>query len=228
MIDPVFSLPHPCFLRPACKGDRWTLQWLVLKMVWTEALDFDLRLIGYRLVRILLLGLAGNLQTAVLFQSRFFFVRGLLTITLFCTVLWAVISFILLCLYLLLIPTEPLFNWCNYWVIDHQGHPVACVAMSQYSDFCTIYHVFVEPDWRRQALASTLLQGMLNQARQPVYIVCKPKLVQFYSRLGFVSLGWKQLSPMLQFHFRDFAIDQQISGHHWEVMYSSPEKSTLR
>ncbi len=51
------SLPSHCSLRSATQGDRWALQKLVWHLIWAEALGFDLRVMGDRLGKLVLIGL---------------------------------------------------------------------------------------------------------------------------------------------------------------------------
>jgi GNAT superfamily N-acetyltransferase len=211
-------LPTQCILRPASKDDRRTLQQFVLKLIQSEALGFDLRLIAYRLCKIGLVGLFAALQVWSFTQTRSPLLRSLVLLLLFCTALWAFFQVFILILYVLLIPTEPLFNWSLYQVVECEGNPVGCAAIACYSDFCVLYHLYVSPVWRRKLLASRLVQQMIHPIKQPTYLVCKPEMRQFYGRLGFVTIPWKQLSRPLKAHFRDFERDRRLSGIAWEIM----------
>lgn len=58
------SFPHHCSLQTANQGDRWALQKLVWQLIWAETLDFDLRVIGYRLGKLGLLSLLIGVEQA--------------------------------------------------------------------------------------------------------------------------------------------------------------------
>ncbi|MDX2228298.1 MAG: GNAT family N-acetyltransferase [Leptolyngbyaceae cyanobacterium bins.349] len=217
------ALPANCFIRPADQADRWVLQKLVLHLIWSEALGFDVRVIGYRLIKILLLGALVMLEAWCVKQLSSSGWQSVLMVLLFVTAVWAIASGLVLLLYIALIPTEPLFNWPTYYVVECQHLPVACAAVSYFGEFCVLYHVVVAPGWRRQGLASVLVEHLVKQAKPPIYLVCKPRLIPFYQQLGFESLPWHHLSRPLKTHFRDFAVDRRLSRVHWEIMAFSHE-----
>lgn len=225
MLDSL-TLPANYVIRPAIKSDRWMLQKLVLQLIWFEALGFDLRLISYRLIQILLL--------VVLISAEIWLVQclssvwqSLLVVVLLFTSLWAIALSLLLLLYIVLIPIEPLFNWSMYWVVECRHHPVACAALLHQNEFCVLYHVVVDQKWRGQKLASHLVQHVVRVTKMPLYLVCRPALVPFYRRFGFQSLAWKQLAKPLKAHFKDFVCDRHISRVNWEIMACSQD-ATMR
>ncbi|MBF2025770.1 MAG: GNAT family N-acetyltransferase [Oscillatoriales cyanobacterium C42_A2020_001] len=221
MADFCASLPPNCIIRPACKADRWVLQQLVFSLIWSEALGFDIRIVAYRIAKILLLGAFVGIDAWLLKTVQAPALQSVMLALMLYAALWAIASILVLLLYVVLIPTEPLFNWSMYWVVEHNHRPVACAALSHFGDFCVLYHVVVDGKWRGRSLASCLIRQFIKDLHQPVYLVCKPKLASFYARLGFVSVSWKYLSKPLQTHFKDFEIDRKISRVRWEIMGSS-------
>ncbi|MBL1174608.1 GNAT family N-acetyltransferase [Pantanalinema sp. GBBB05] len=222
MAERIVSLPSCCSIRPAQLADQWALQEFVLKLIWTEALAFDLRMLAYRLVRLVALGGAIVLELWLLEQTTTQPGRWFLFLLLLYSCGVTFFSGCTLLLYLLLIPTEPLFNWSLYHVVECNGLPVGCAALSCYSEFYVLYHLFVSANWRQQSLGACLVQHLIQKASQPVYLVCKPKLQWFYTRLGFHPVTWKELAPPVQAHFSDFELDRRISGATWKVMCYSP------
>uniref|UniRef100_A0A832H1R2 N-acetyltransferase n=1 Tax=Oscillatoriales cyanobacterium SpSt-402 TaxID=2282168 RepID=A0A832H1R2_9CYAN len=221
MADFCDSLPPTCIVRPARQTDRWVLQQLVLGLIWSEALGFDLRIVAYRIGKIGLLSAVVGLNAWLLRELRPPALQSVVLATMLYAALWAIASILILLFYVLLIPTEPLFNWSMYWVVEHNQRPVACAALSHFGDFCVLYHVVVEKQWRRRSLATCLIRQFMKDVQQPIYLVCKPKLIDFYARLGFMSVSWKHLSKPLKTHFKDFEIDRKISHTRWEIMGSS-------
>ncbi|MEX0270287.1 GNAT family N-acetyltransferase [Leptolyngbyaceae cyanobacterium UHCC 1019] len=209
-----------CLVRPARKGDRWMLQHFVLELIQSEALGFDFRLIAYRLLEVGGLVLLAALQQWVLMHTRSLPLQSVLMLLLFCTLLWAIGQAGILLFYVLLIPTEPLFNWSLYQVVECEGTLVGCAALAGYDNFYVLYHLYISPPWRRQSLGSRLVQQMIHQA-QPTYLVCKPQRCQFYARLGFVGVSWDQLAHPLKAHFKDFERDRRLNGIAWKIMSHS-------
>lgn len=211
-------LPEGCRLRAAEAKDRWWLQHFVFSLIRTEALDFDGRILTYRLTRVVLLlsasgGMYWLFSLTPGYWPRFVLVGGLLY-----TLVMAFIEFCILLLYLVLIPTEPLVNWFLYSIVDYQGQPIACIAMTNQIGFSVLYHLFVVPPWRQRAIGSYLVQAHTRHIQQPLYLACKPKRRAFYQRLGFQAIAWADLDPPVRAHFRDFEMDTRLSGTIWHVM----------
>lgn len=213
-----YHLPDGCRLRAAEADDRGWLQHFVFSLIRTEALAFDVRILTYRLTRIvLLLSASGGLYWLFLltpsYWPRFVLVGGLLY-----TLVMAFVGFCVLLLYLVLIPTEPLVNWFLYSIVDYQGQPIACIAMTNQLGFSVLYHLFVVPPWRQRAIGSYLVQAHTCRTQQPLYLACKPKRRAFYQRLGFQAIAWDDLEPPVRAHFQDFEMDTRLSGTIWHVM----------
>lgn len=200
----------------------------MLQLIWAEALGFDLRVIGYRLTKILLIGALAGLEAWLVKQIPSQELQSLLTVALFFTVGWAIASGLILLLYIVLIPTEPLLNWTLYRIVECNRRPVACAALSDFGEFSVLYHVVVDPKWQKQGLASRLIQQLIQETRTPLYLVCKPQLVSFYRQLGFQAQSWKHLAKPIKAHFQDFALDRCISQSHWEIMGLSQDDSCPR
>lgn len=214
------SLPHHCDLRTATKGDRWALQKLVWHLIWAEALGFDLRLIGYRLGKLGLLSLLIGVELWLMPRLPSPEWQSVVLVLLLLTLLWAIATSFILLLYVVLMPLEPLLNWSGYCLVACHQRPVACAALSDFGHFAVLYHVVVDPAWRRQGLASELIQYLLQSTNSqiPIYLVCKPQLVPFYEPLGFRVRSWRQLAPPLKSHFRDFIWDRRRHHCRWEIM----------
>lgn len=223
-MQPAPVLPDHCGLRRAHRSDRWALQQLVFLLIRSEALGFDCRIIAYRLTKIALLGAVLVAQVWLFLHAAAPVERKLISLTLGLTGIWTIAALGLLVLYVVLIPTEPLFNWSAYWVIDHHQAPIACAAFVNFRQFSVLYHVVVKPTWRRQGLASLLVQQMTQETSLPLYLVCKSSLVPFYTQCGFKRLAWEQLTKPLKAHFIDFESDRRISQVKWEVMGFSQDK----
>lgn len=223
MSQVVVPLADHCWVRPAQKSDRWLLQQFVFKLIQSEALGFDFRLIAYRLLEIGGLALLAALQQWCLMHTRSLPLQSILMLLWFCTLLWAIGQAGILLFYVLLIPTEPLFNWSLYQVVECEGTLVGCAALAGYDNFYVLYHLYIAPPWRRKSLGSRLVQQTIHQA-QPTYLVCKPQRCQFYTRLGFTAVPWNQLDHPLKAHFKDFERDRRLNGIAWKIM-SYPQTS---
>lgn len=88
-------------------------------------------------------------------------------------------------------------DWINFWVVEHEGSPIACAKLRQHPHYSVLYDVFVMSKWRQQGVGSFLVSQLGQQATKPLYLACMPPLVQFYSRLGFAPVSPKTLPSLL-------------------------------
>lgn len=98
-------------------------------------------------------------------------------------------------------PTQ--LRWSQFWVIEQAGKVIACGQLRNFPDAQELGSVVVEPDFRGQGLGTHLIQSLIQQATQPLYLECLGKgLVQFYTRFGFVPVVWEELPPAMKRKFR--------------------------
>ncbi|HEY9618063.1 MAG TPA: GNAT family N-acetyltransferase [Microcoleaceae cyanobacterium] len=90
-------------------------------------------------------------------------------------------------------------DWLNFWVVEHEGSPIACAKLRQHPHYSVLYDVYVLSKWRKQGVGSFLVSQLSQQAHKPLYLACMPALVQFYSRLGFAPVAPKTLPPLLSY-----------------------------
>lgn len=213
------SLPPGCIIRPAREREKWFIQKLLLQFTTSEALVFDLRIIIFNFLIWLLLGFFFIINIKLWTLLKYFIV---IKFFLEATIIFLFISLFLLTfgiiLFLLSIFTYGLVNWSRFWVIECNGSLVACGELHCATTHSMLYYLFVTPVWRSQKLGSCLVKRLVQEAVQPLYLVCKPKLVQFYSQLGFVIVPWDELPPPLQANFNIFKIDTKLAGISWAVM----------
>lgn len=89
--------------------------------------------------------------------------------------------------------------WQQFWVIECDGHLVAFGQLRNFHLAQELGGLFVAPAWRNRGLGTFLMQHLITQATQPLYLKClKHKLVNFYTERGFVPLDFKNLPPSLK------------------------------
>ncbi|UBF25412.1 GNAT family N-acetyltransferase [Kovacikia minuta CCNUW1] len=97
-------------------------------------------------------------------------------------------------------PTQ--LRWSQFWVIEHEKQVIACGQLRSFPKAQELGSLVVAPQWRGQGLGTYLTQHLIQQATQPLYLECLgKKLVQFYTRLGFVPVPWQELPPSLKRKF---------------------------
>ncbi|MEH2173140.1 GNAT family N-acetyltransferase [Nostoc sp.] len=94
-------------------------------------------------------------------------------------------------------------RWQQFWVIECDGHLVAFGQIRNFHLAQELGSLFVAPAWRNCGLGTVLMQHLITQASQPLYLKClKHQLVNFYIQRGFVSVNFQDLPPSLKSKFR--------------------------
>lgn len=97
-------------------------------------------------------------------------------------------------------PTQ--LRWSQFWVIEAEGKVIACGQLRNFPGAQELGSVVVDRNFRGQGLGSRLIQHLMHQATQPLYLECVgKKLAQYYTRFGFVPVSWRELPPSLQRKF---------------------------
>ena len=53
----------------------------------------------------------------------------------------------------------------------------------------------VEPDWRAQGIARTIIEHLIGSYNGVLYLTCRGSLESFYTRFGFTSLSLEEMPP---------------------------------
>ncbi|MBD2680786.1 MULTISPECIES: GNAT family N-acetyltransferase [Nostoc] len=89
-------------------------------------------------------------------------------------------------------PTQ--LNWQQFWVIECDGHLVACGQLRNFSGAQELGSLVVASAWRGRGLGTLLTQHLINTSQQPLYLECLgQRLAEFYSRFGFVPISFADL-----------------------------------
>lgn len=97
-------------------------------------------------------------------------------------------------------PTQ--VSWQQFWVIESNGLLVACGQLRSFSEAQELGSLVVLPAWRGQGLGTYLVEHLIKQATQPLYLECLgSRLASFYSRFGFVPVSWGKLPRSLKIKF---------------------------
>jgi amino-acid N-acetyltransferase len=104
-------------------------------------------------------------------------------------------------------PTQ--IRWSQFWVIECQGRLVACGQLRSFPEAQELGSLVVAPAWRGRGLGRYLVQHLIQEATQPLYLECLGnRLAQFYTRFGFVPVSWQELPPPLK---RKFGLSKLVS-----------------
>ncbi|MDV2992267.1 MAG: hypothetical protein N4J56_001921 [Chroococcidiopsis sp. SAG 2025] len=97
-------------------------------------------------------------------------------------------------------PTQ--LRWQQFSVVECNGRVVACGQLRAFAGAQELGSLVVASNWRGKGLGTYLVEYLIEQATQPLYLECLGrKLAEFYTRFGFVAVTWKELPRSLKFKF---------------------------
>lgn len=97
-------------------------------------------------------------------------------------------------------PTQ--IRWQQFAVIECDGHVVACGQLRSFAGAQELGSLVVTPSWRSRGLGTYLVEHLIQQATQPLYLECLgSRLAEFYTRFGFTPVTWEELPRSLKFKF---------------------------
>lgn len=88
-------------------------------------------------------------------------------------------------------------KWPNFVVaVDDQDALVGCGQIKQHRDGSReLASIAVKPDWRRQGVATSIIERLLQAEKGPLYLTCRLRLGSFYERFGFKRLQPQEMPP---------------------------------
>jgi GNAT superfamily N-acetyltransferase len=87
----------------------------------------------------------------------------------------------------------PMPDWVDYWVVECEQTIVACAKWQHYDSYSQLERLYVDRQWRQSGIGSSLVERLIGQTLQPIYILSDPGLVDFYQRFGFRPIDWNDL-----------------------------------
>ncbi|WP_339379200.1 GNAT family N-acetyltransferase [aff. Roholtiella sp. LEGE 12411] len=94
-------------------------------------------------------------------------------------------------------------RWQQFWVIECDGCLVAFGQLRKFQLAQELGSLYVVKKWRKQGLGNFLMQHLISQATQPLYLKCvNHQLVNFYVKKGFVPVEFNDLPSSLKYKFR--------------------------
>lgn len=205
------ALPQGCVLRKAQIQDKWHLQKLVWQFEIEEVLELDARIIGYRLLILLGISLILSLQVYLL-EFNPIIIKLILTIGIIYTSFLIFTAINDLMIIFLNILIGAVSNWSKFWVIEYKQELIGCASVNFYRKNSSLGYLYIKPQWRNQGLGSYLLKYLILKSHNPVSLICKPKLVEFYATYGFSEVPWHQLSPNLKIMYGVFRPHPKLIG----------------
>lgn len=97
-------------------------------------------------------------------------------------------------------PTQ--IRWSQFWVIECERRLVACGQLRCFPGAQELGSLVVAPAWRDRGLGTYLVEHLIQEATQPLYLECLgSRLARFYTRFGFVPVSWQELPRPLKWKF---------------------------
>jgi len=97
-------------------------------------------------------------------------------------------------------PTQ--VRWSQFWLIECEEGVIACGQLRRFSEAQELGSLVVASAWRGRGLGSLLVQHLIQEATEPLYLECLgSRLAKFYTRFGFVPIAWQELPPSLKWKF---------------------------
>ncbi|GAB1545365.1 hypothetical protein NUACC21_80410 [Scytonema sp. NUACC21] len=120
-------------------------------------------------------------------------------------------------------PTQ--IQWQQFWLIECNGHIVACGQLRNFSGAQELGSLVVLPAHQGCGLGSVLTQHLINQATLPLYLECLgQQLPLFYSRFGFIPVSFEDLPPSLKRKFGLSQLGKRLIGVPVVFMHYQGEK----
>jgi len=106
-------------------------------------------------------------------------------------------------------PTQ--LRWQQFWVVDCQGQLVGCGQLRRFAGAQELGSVVVAPAWRRRGIGTAIAQHAIGAATQPLYLECLGRQrAQFFGRLGFEAVAWRDLPRSLRRKFAPAALARTV------------------
>ncbi|MBE9032588.1 GNAT family N-acetyltransferase [filamentous cyanobacterium LEGE 11480] len=95
-------------------------------------------------------------------------------------------------------------DWINYWVIECNGKIIAAAKWEHYESYSELQQLYVQPKWRFNRLGSSLIERLISQTPQPIYVISDRNHSRYFARFGFTPVDWDNLPK--NFPVPDFAV----------------------
>lgn len=94
-------------------------------------------------------------------------------------------------------------KWQQFLVVEYDGSLVAFGQLRNFKFAQELGSLFVVPAYRNQGLGTFIIQHLIAQSTQPVYLKClKHQLKFFYAQRGFIPISYEELPLSLKSKFR--------------------------
>lgn len=83
--------------------------------------------------------------------------------------------------------------------VDEKDRLVGCGQIKLRKDgLRELASIVVRPRWRRRGIATAIINQLLSQNKEPLYLTCRAELERFYARFGFRVLQFEEMPASYQ------------------------------
>ena len=88
-------------------------------------------------------------------------------------------------------------DWPHFIVaVDANDRMIACGQVKQHAGgLYELASIATLPDWRGRGVASRIIRRLMDDHPLPLYLTCRGRMHDFYTRFGFRSLQWSEMPP---------------------------------
>jgi N-acetylglutamate synthase-like GNAT family acetyltransferase len=105
-------------------------------------------------------------------------------------------------------------DWRRFVVaVDEAGQFIGCGQVKPHRDGTQeLASIAVKREWRRQRVATTIIEQLQGEYGRPLWLTCRHKLVPFYEPFGFVEINDpRQMPPYFRRAWRFMRLFQRLS-----------------
>lgn len=91
-------------------------------------------------------------------------------------------------------------DWKRFLVaVTPKGQVIACGQLKPHgADILELASIATLPDYRKQGIASAIIERLLAESPRPLYLMCESKMGLFYEKYGFQSLPHAEMPRYFQ------------------------------
>jgi N-acetylglutamate synthase-like GNAT family acetyltransferase len=105
-------------------------------------------------------------------------------------------------------------NWKHFVIAEtEEGTFAGCGQLKPHADGSVeLASIAVEEAYRRQRIATTVVEYLLAHSPRPLYLTCRPELVPFYARVGFKPVEFQHMPPYFKRIIRIVRLIGRVAG----------------
>ena len=83
--------------------------------------------------------------------------------------------------------------------VNDKDEMIGCGQLKPHgNEILELASIAVVPEYRRQGIASAIIEHLLKVSSRPLYLTCISKMGPFYEKFGFVSLPYDEMPRYFQ------------------------------